>query len=91
MERNWRIEGLNLLSNVLSANCPHLDVYNTASQVIIYKENDFIDPTRMSETNGCTIWLIRKLNEEKIIIPTAFHKTHYPTRSSRALRKQLRL
>ena len=87
MERKGRIEDVNLLVNVPPVICPDLYVCNAACQVIIYKGNDFTDLTGMFETNGGSIWFIRTLNEEKIVIPTVFHKTHCPAPSSRVLRK----
>ena len=48
MERTERIEGLNLLSNVLPANWPDLYVYDATSQAIIYEGNNFTDPAGMS-------------------------------------------
>ena len=68
-----------MLSNVLPSNCPYLYVYNAENQVVLYTGNDFTDLTGRFETNGGDIWLLTKLNDETIVILTAFHKTQYPT------------
>ena len=91
LETNGRIEGLNLLSNVLPGNCPDLYVYNAASQGIIYKRDDFADLTGMFESNKGCIWVITQLNGAKIVIPKAIHITHPLTPFSRAFSKQLHL
>ena len=91
LETSGRIEGLNLLSNVLPGDCPYLYVYNAASQGIIYKRDDFADLTGMSESNTGCIWVITQLNGAKIVIPTAIQKTHPLTPFSRALCMQLHL
>ena len=87
MEWKGHIADANLLVNLLPANCLDPYVRNTTGQVIIYKGNDFTNLTGMVETNGGSIWFIRKLNEERIVIPTVFHNTHCPAPSSIALRK----
>ena len=87
VERKGHIKGVDLFFNMFPANCPDVYVCNAASQVIIYKGNDFTYLTGMFETIGGSNWFITKLNEEKIVIPTIFHGTHCPAPSSRALRK----
>ena len=91
LETNGRIEGLNLLSNVLPGNWPDLCVYNAASQGLIYKSDDFADITGMFESNMGCICLITQLNGAKIVIPTAIQKTHPLTPYSRAFSKQIHL
>ena len=78
MERKGHIEDANRSVNLRPANYPHLYVCNAASQVLIYKGNDFKDLTGMVETNRGSICFIRKLNEEKIVIPTVCQKAHCP-------------
>ena len=74
VKRKGRIEDVSLLFNAHPANFRALYVYHAASQAIIHKISDFTNLTGKFESNGDSSWIIRILNEEKIIIPTFFTK-----------------